>query len=236
MSKEYYDDEEILFNKLNNIPKELIGKISGTATLYPTSTWYPFFNPLLQSLCDGYKYIHFPDDESLDIVPDYDTSVVELNHGMEDWDYNPFTALKVETQEEKYEWFLSEVLPKCHKWLVRHEDDNTICVYDQNHLKRVYYVWMTRKLGQCAKAHGGASKCAPLKGFYIYLAKKGIRIYQGSPKAVRDAAERCGGTANPERIVKVREKLIEYANSINHDEHPKWVFDKLTKLASNEEC
>ena len=235
MMNQYYDAEQILFNQLTRIPKDLVGKISGSATIYPTSPWYPFFSPLLQSLGEGYKYLHFPDDESLDIVPEYDTEVVELNQGMEDWEYDPFTALTVEKQEEKYEWFLSEVIPKCHKWLFRHEGDKTICVYDQKHLKRVYYVWMNRKLGQCAKAHGGASSCAPLKGFYIYLAKKGIRIYQGSPKAVRDAAERCGGTANHERIVRIRERLIEYAKRLNQDDCPQWAIDKLQKLAAEDE-
>lgn len=205
--------------------------ISGTYSESVNSPWYKFLTPMVYDIVEGYRYIHGSDDGSLDIVPDYDTNVLELNQGMEEWEYSEWSLLTVKQQEIKYEWFLTNIFPYCNKSLFRVEDSNNICVYDAKHLKRVYYDWMNKKLGNFAIYHGGASKCAPLKGFYIYLAKKGIRIYQGSPKVVREFINRCGGVNKPDRIAALHEKLVKYAELIDRSKYDSYWFDRLDKVS-----
>ena len=212
MKYEFYEDG--IKQEIYDAFKDTVAMFTGHPSVYYTVPWYDFINPLVAEVTNGYYVIHGAEsdyDNSLDVIPAYNTEEFDLNEGMADWSYDVFSCLSVAKQEECYEWFAEKIIPWCDSLLFMPVGDD-IRVYSVKHLKRVYYEWMNIKLGRFAKAHGGASRCAPLKSFYIYMAKNGRRVYRGIPKTVHGLLRDCGGPNNHERLVILRERFIDYIN------------------------
>jgi hypothetical protein len=186
------------------------------------SPWYDFFMERQRS-CAAYEFLACGESEDDYIIPDYKSDVVVLNDGMAGWSYSEWSVLKPETQDERYEWFLTKCLPYFDQNKFELDKNGDLRVEDAKELKREYYKWMNRKLGRCAVAHGGASKCAPLKGFYIYMANHGHKVYVSIPLYLVDKINKIGAN-NVENIQRLRNELKSYASTIEErdDYDPKY--------------
>jgi hypothetical protein len=193
------------------------------------SPWYDFFMER-QRVCASYEYLRCGDADDDYIIPSYKVDVTVLNEGMAGWSYSEWSALTPKTQDDRYEWFLTKCVPYFDQKEFEIDKNGDLRVEDARELKRQYYKWMTRKLGRCAAAHGGASKCAPLKGFYIYMANHGHKVYESIPLFLVDKINTVGSN-NADNIQRLRNDLKAYSRTIeDRSEYDSKYFDLLDAL------